>query len=295
MGFHGLELRGQDLRQGKIQNLLPLEYSNIHLSDWVNWIDCYKANLMEIERTFTTLEVARYYFGGRLNKTTLLNNWSEEILIAKKLNSKNIIFHAIEVDLDGLLGQNFKRTNQEVLEQVVEILQEVIDYTLNTQINICLENGAIHDKGMLTRNDFLFIAERILSISNVYLTFDICHFQTIFRSRIIEAFCEIDLKAKQRIKIIHASEAVSEERDLVPKEIYLEAQNNFFRKREIVKNMVTADSHMPFGVTIKKPKFFLEAICQFAEKPVFITHELKVEPFEVLEMALKLQQWQLMQ
>lgn len=97
-----------------------------HLRFFPSWMDLYRENFSTLYEELKTDQYIKSLCGG-LKKEELVNYYKKELETAQKLGVEYVVFHPCNVYIKESFTYDFRYSDREVLEVVVELLNEVFE------------------------------------------------------------------------------------------------------------------------------------------------------------------------
>lgn len=97
-----------------------------HLRFFPTWLDWYFLSEEEIKAKSLNDEYLKSFYGGT-SKSEMIEYYKKELEIAKKLDVEYVVLHGGSVSIEESFDYNFRFSDREVLEKIVEFVNEIFD------------------------------------------------------------------------------------------------------------------------------------------------------------------------
>lgn len=123
LGLDGVEgiWGGEPVPQG-----LPAELIiGYHLTFYSDWLDLYRGDLPALVGKFGSLDTARSFYGG-LGADTLLEYYRADLVRAKELGVRYVVFHVTDVSIEETYTYRWCHSSEEVVDAAVEVINTLL-------------------------------------------------------------------------------------------------------------------------------------------------------------------------
>lgn len=110
----------------------------LHLRFYPVWIDFWREDKEKLLSKVENEENIEMLYGG-LQKDVLIEHYKKELEIAEKIGVGYVVFHVCHIDIDEAYSYNFSYTDEEVIEETANFLNEIFKDT-DYSFKLLLEN-----------------------------------------------------------------------------------------------------------------------------------------------------------
>lgn len=96
-----------------------------HLTFFTDWLDLYQENNSALIEKFGSLDAARAIYGG-LGRDFLIDFYRQDLVRAKALRPKYIVFHVSDVSIEEGFTYRWRHTSREVIDAAAEIVNQLL-------------------------------------------------------------------------------------------------------------------------------------------------------------------------
>lgn len=149
--LNGLEVvRAGVSDQGKIT---PDMVNGVHLYYHIFWMDWWKGDYKRLDAEFDTRKQWLDYYGG-CDKEVYLKMLRQEMEYAESVGAKYVVFHASEVTLRESYVEEFRYSDEEVVDACLEIINTLLDereYSFDFLVENLWWSGLNMKNGIVTK------------------------------------------------------------------------------------------------------------------------------------------------
>ncbi|MBA2868822.1 TIM barrel protein [Methanococcus maripaludis] len=111
----------------------------LHLRFYPTWIDFYRGDMDKLLLKVYSKENIVTLYGGT-SKDVIIDYYKSELKTAKEMGVEYVVMHVCHVDLEDSLTYNANYTDEEVIDEAINLINEVFDEETDCKFHLLLEN-----------------------------------------------------------------------------------------------------------------------------------------------------------